>query len=399
MRDYDLVLFGATGFVGKLTAAYLAKAAPPGARIALAGRSKEKLETVRESLGVDWALVVADTSDAASLAELVASTIAVASTVGPYGKYGPTLVAACVAAGTHYADLTGEVPFVADMAAAHHEAAVASGARIVHACGFDSVPSDLGALLTAQAAQADGATLTDTTLVLLAMKGGVSGGTIDSLRLTIDLMKSDPAVRKLLADPYALSPDRAAEPDLGKQSDAFVLGRDGKRWLGSFVMASYNTRIVRRSNALLDHAWGRGFRYNERMAFGTSPLGPVLAVGAGLGVMGLGAGMAIPPTRKLLDRFLPEPGEGPSEQTQLRGHFTTQTTGVGTNGRAYRTTFSMQGDPGYAATAVMFGEAGLALALDDLPGGGGVLTPAVGIGVGLADRLRAAGATITTVTA
>ena len=399
-RDHDLVLFGATGFVGRLTAAYLARSAPQGARIALAGRSLERLSAVRAALpaaAAQWPLLVADTSDRATLDALAVSTTAVATTVGPYARYGMPLVEACASSGTHYADLTGEVPFVRASADRVHAKARATGARITHACGFDSVPSDLAALLTAQAARADGGSLTDTTLVLVSISGGVSGGTIDSMRLVVDEARRDPATRALLTDPYSLSPDRDAEPDVGRQSDVHVLGRVDGRWTGLFVMASYNTRIVRRSNALQDWAYGREFRYREVMAFGRGPLGPALAAGTAAGVAGLGVGMAVPATRALLDRVLPAPGEGPSERTRERGHFRTETTGTSTTGARYRTTVAMKGDPGYAATAVMLGEAGLSLALDDLPGGGGVLTPATAMGGRLVDRLRAAGAQITTV--
>ena len=395
-REHDLVLFGATGFVGRLTAASLATAAPAGTRIALGGRSRDRLTALQRELGVDWPLVVADTGDPASVRELAASTTAVATTVGPYAKYGLPLVEACAAAGTHYADLTGEVPFVRASADRAHEQARETGARITHACGFDSVPSDLGALLTAQAAQADGATLTDTTMVLVSASGGVSGGTIDSMRVIVDEVKRDPATRRLMADPYSLSPDRAAEPDVGRQSDATAVGRVDGRWTGLFVMAHGNTRIVRRSNALQGWAYGERFRYREVMAFGRGPLGPVLAAGTAVGVAGMGFGMALPPTRALLDRVLPAPGDGPSERTRERGHFRTETTGTATNGRRYRSTVAMKGDPGYAATAVMLGQSGLCLALDELPGQGGVLTPATAMGALLADRLRAAGAEITT---
>jgi short subunit dehydrogenase-like uncharacterized protein len=395
--DHDLVLFGATGFVGRLTAAYLARTASPGTRIALGGRSRQRLEGVRADLpeaARDWPLVVADTSDAGAVRELATSATAVATTVGPYARYGLPLVEACAEAGTHYADLTGEVPFVRASADRAHEVARGTGARITHACGFDSVPSDLAALLTAQAA---GGGLTDTTMVVTRLSGGISGGTIDSVRGVVDEVTSDPATRRLLTDPYSLSPDRNAEPSLGRESDATAVGRIDGRWTGVFVMGSFNTRIVRRSNALQGWAYGRGFRYREVMSFGRGPLGPALAAGTALGVAGMGFGLALPPTRAVLDRVLPKPGEGPSERTRERGHFTFETTGTATDGRRFRTTFAMQGDPGYAATAVMLGESGLCLALDDLPGGGGVLTPATAMGTRLVERLLAAGAEIETV--
>ena len=397
MRSHDLVLYGATGFVGKLTAAYLARSAPAGTRIALGGRSRERLEAVRDELGVDWPVVVADSADAAALEALAASTTAVATTVGPYARYGLPLVAACAAAGTHYADLTGEALFVRDAIDASHDAAVASGARIVASCGFDSVPSDLGVLLTAEAARADGAgQLTDTTLVLVSARGGVSGGTVDSLRGMVDVVTADSDKRKALTDPYSLSPDRSAEPDLGRESDATGISRVDGRWTGPFVMGPHNTRIVRRSNALQDWAYGRTFRYRELMGFGSGPAGPVLAAATAAGILGVGAGLAFKPTRILLDRVLPKPGEGPSVKTQENGHFTVEVTATTTSGARYRTTVAATGDPGYAATAVMLGESGLCLALDELSSGGGVLTPATAMGDRLADRLRAAGFTLRT---
>jgi short subunit dehydrogenase-like uncharacterized protein len=286
-RDHDVVLFGATGFVGRLTAAYLARSAPAGARIALGGRSLDRLAALRAELppaAADWPLVVADSGDRAALDALAASTTAVATAVGPYARYGMPLVEACAAHGTHYADLTGEVPFVRASADRVHAQARATGARVTHACGFDSVPSDLAARLTAEAARADGGLLTDTTLVLVSVSGGISGGTVDSLRVMVDEARRDARQRALLADPYSLSPDRDAEPDVGLQSDVHVLGRLDGRWTGLFGMAPFNTRIVRRSNALQDWAYGREFRYREVMSFGRGPFGPVLAAGTAAGV-------------------------------------------------------------------------------------------------------------------
>ena len=399
-RTHDLVLFGATGFVGRLTAAYLAKAAPTGTRIALAGRSAQRLAAVRAGLGApaaDWPLVEADSCDEAALAALAESTRVVVTTVGPYAKYGLPLVAACAAAGTAYADLTGEVLFARDSVDRHDATARGTGARIVHACGFDSVPSDLGVLLTAERAAADGAgELTDTTLVVVSMRGGVSGGTLDSMRNQVDVSRADRALRDVVADPYALSPDRSAEPDLGSESDTHLVGREDGRWTGPFVMAPFNTRIVRRSNALQDWAYGRQLRYSEVMSFGSTPLGPLLAAGTAAGVVGLTAGLGFGPTRSVLDRVLPSPGQGPSKLVRDRGSFRLEITATTTSGARYRTTVAAQGDPGYAATSVMLGESGLCLALDPVTSGGGVLTPAVAMGTVLADRLRAAGFTLST---
>ena len=399
-RDLDVVLFGATGFVGRLTAEHLARSVPPGARIGLGGRSRERLASVKAGLGpaaADWPLLVADTSDEASLRALAASTAVVATTVGPYARYGLPLVRACAAAGTSYADLTGEVLFVRDSIDAVHDAATASGARVVHACGFDSVPSDLAVLLAAQQARADGAgELTDTTMTLVSARGGVSGGTIDSVRGLVDEVRSDAARRRVVLDPYSLSPDRAAEPDLGSERDPVGVGREDGRWTAPFVMGTFNTRIVRRSNALTGWSYGRSFRYREVMGVGSSPVAPLLAGAVVAGIGGLVAGLALPPARFVLDRVLPRPGEGPSQSQRDSGHFRVQTLATTTSGARYRATVAAKGDPGYAATAVMLGQAALALALDGdrLPPAAGVLTPATGIGQPLVDRLRAEGFTL-----
>lgn len=399
----DVVVFGATGFVGRLTAEYLAEHAPPATGIGLAGRSLPKLMAVRDGLGeraADWPLIEADTSDSGSLDELVARTRAVATTVGPYLKYGLPLVEACARSGTHYCDLTGEVLFVREAADRFHEEAEGTGARIVTSCGFDSIPSDLGVLMLHQQVTKDGAgDLEDTTLVVEAMRGGVSGGTLDSMRGLIDTIRSDAAKRRVVLDPYSLSPDRQAEPELGER-DRVAVRRDaelGGIWTAPFVMAPHNTRIVRRSNALLDWAYGRRFTYKEVMSTGKSPAAPVLAGATALGIAGFGLGMALPPTRFVLDRVLPSPGEGPSEKARESGHFRVRVHTRTSTGAAYEAVVAAKGDPGYAATAVMLGESALCLALDGdrLPDAAGVLTPATAMDGALVDRLRAAGFTMT----
>ena len=392
-RDHDVVLHGATGFVGRLTARYLALHAGQ-ARVALSGRSKDTLLALRDELGVDWPVLLADATDAGSLAELAACTTAVATTVGPFAKHGLPLVRACAEAGTSYADLTGEVLFVRDSAAEAHELARETGARIVHAAGFDSVPSDLGVLLLRERVVADGeGTLEETVLLLDSMRGGVSGGTIDSMRTQVETVKTDPALGRILADPYALSPDRAAEPDLGPEDDGRFPTRDLLlgRWVAPFVMAPFNTRIVRRSNALQDHAYGPGFRYREVMGVGGSPAAPVVAGAVAAGLGGFAVGMTFPPTRWLLDKVLPKPGSGPSEKAQRQGHFRIEVHTRTSTGARYVATVSAHGDPGYAATAVMLGESALCLGLDELTSAGGVLTPAVAMGDHLVARLRAQG--------
>lgn len=398
-REHDVVLFGATGFVGKLTAAYLGQRAPDGMRVALAGRSEPKLETTRAELGqpaADWPLVFSDCHDEGAMAQLARSAKVVATTVGPYLRYGLPLVQACAAAGTHYADLTGEVLFMRRTIDTANAAARSSGARIVHTCGFDSIPSDLSVLLLHRHAEATGAgELEDTTLVVTALRGGVSGGTVDSLRGQLDEAKRDGETRRLLFDPYSLSPDRAREPDLGRERDPTGVVHDPALggWLAPFVMGTINSRVVRRSNALQGHAYGRRLRYRELMLGGRPPLGPLKAAGISAGLAALVAGMALPPTRLLLDRLLPDAGEGPSEELRERGFFRIDTHTRTSTGARLRCRIAASGDPGYKATAVMLGESALALALDTdrLPDAAGVLTPATAMGTVLVERLRAAG--------
>ncbi|MHA3700619.1 saccharopine dehydrogenase family protein [Jatrophihabitans sp. YIM 134969] len=395
-REHDLVVHGATGFVGALTARHLADHAPADVRIALSGRSRDKLEAVRRDLGVDWPLVVTDSGDDASVRALAGSTTAVISTVGPYAKYGLPLVLACAGAGTSYADLTGEVLFARESVDRAHMTARETGARIVHSAGFDSIPSDLSVFALHERAAADGAgTLTDTVLEVVSMRGGVSGGTIDSMRGQVDVVRSDKAKRKIALDPFALSADRAADPAAGDRTHRDVVTplKDPLlgRWVAPFVMSSYNTRVVRRSNSLLDHAYGPDFHYREVMNVGDGLTAPVVAAGISAGVGALAGGLALPPTRWVLDRVLPKPGEGPSVATQQKGRFRVATHTVTTTGARYTCTVAASGDPGYAATAVMLGQSGLSLAVDELTSEGGVLTPAVAMGDALISRLRERG--------
>lgn len=400
-RDLDIVVFGATGFVGRLTAAYLAEHAPDGTRIALGGRSADKLERTRAELGAraaDWPLIVADSADDRALAAMAASTRAVATTVGPYLRYGMPLVAACAAAGTHYADLTGEPLFMRRAIDEHDGTARASGARIVHTCGFDSIPSDLGVLLLHEHAEQEGlGTLEDTTYVVRSMRGGASGGTIDSLRGQLDEARRDRGARRLLADPYSLSPDRNAEPHTGDERDPVGVIYDAQLggFLAPFVMGTVNTRVVRRSNALQGFAYGRRLRYSERICTGGLPVGPFAAAAVAGGLGAVVAGLSFGPTRAVLDRVLPDPGEGPSEQARERGFFNIDVHTTTSSGAKVVAEIRASGDPGYKATAVMLGESALALALDEdrLPAVAGVLTPATAMGGVLTQRLRDAGQT------
>ncbi|MGE2835054.1 saccharopine dehydrogenase family protein [Mycobacterium sp. SMC-4] len=407
-REFDIVLYGATGFVGKLTAQYFATS-QHGARIALAGRSADRLLAVRETLGAeaqDWPLITADASQPSTLADMAARTRVVVTTVGPYLRYGEPLVAACAAAGTDYADLTGETLFIRRCIDTYHKQAHDTGARIVHSCGFDSIPSDLTVFALYRQAERDGTgQLEDTNLVVRRFAGGVSGGTVASMTELAREASLDQEARRLLEDPYTLTPDRAAEPPLGAQPDArWRRGReiapelDGY-WVGAFPMALPNTRIVRRTNALLEYPYGRRFEYAEQMSTGRSVVAPVaaaMATGGNVATMGLGSRFLNRVPRGMLERVLPKPGTGPDERTRERGHYTVETYTTTSSGARYRATMSQQGDPGYKATSVLLAESGLALALDrdKLSDLRGVLTPASAMGDALLTRLPAAGVSL-----
>jgi len=401
-RELDIVVFGATGFAGRLVAGYLAGHAPGGLRIGLAGRSERRLTDARAGLGAPasaWPLLVADSADPVSLGVLARAARVVVSTVGPYRTQGLALVEACAAVGTDYADLTGEVLFIRDSIDRCHDVAAGTGARIVHCCGFDSVPSDLGVQVLHQAARADDAgDLLDTTLAVTALRGGISGGTLASMMGQLDDMRASAERRRVAGDPYALSPDRAAEPDLGDERDLDWARYDGdlRMWVGPWAMAGINTRVVRRSNALQAWAYGRRFRYREVTGFGASPAAPVLAVTASAATKAAEAGLAFGPSRALLSQLLPAPGQGPGERTRRTGCFRLQIHTRTSAGARYLGTVGAHGDPGYAATSVMLGETALCLALDrdHLPDRAGVLTPATAMGAALTARLRSAGHTL-----
>jgi short subunit dehydrogenase-like uncharacterized protein len=324
-RDLDVVVLGATGYAGRLVAGYLAGHAPGGVRIGLAGRSRERLAGIRARLGAassSWPLLTADVTDPPSLAVLARATRVVVTTAGPYRRHGLALVEACATAGTDYADLAGEVLFMRESIDRYHQVAAAAGTRVVHCCGVDSIPSDLGVLLLHEAARADGAgDLEDTTLVVTAFKGGMSGGTLASGQGQIEEMRASAAARAVVADPYALSPDRAAEPHLGAERDLEWITRDDDLggWVGPFLMAGINTRVVRRSNALQGWAYGRRFRYREVTGFGAGPAGAVKGTAVTAAITALTAGIGFGPSRALLGPRTAATRPGPQRKDSPHG--------------------------------------------------------------------------------
>lgn len=392
----QVVVFGATSFVGQILCRYLAtRHADGGLRWAIAGRSAEKLQQLRSQLGpaaANLPMIVAEASDDSALRAMCARTDVVVSTVGPYAFYGSPLVKACVDAGTDYCDLTGEVPWIARMIEEHEAAAQRSGARIVHCCGFDSIPSDLGVhFLQREAQRRHGQPCTRVKLRIKALRGGASGGTVASLLNVVEESLRDKAVRQLLADPYAICPRPV--PAVRQPDVRFAQYDDeANSWLAPFVMAGINTRVVHRSNALAGAAYGADFRYDEAMMTGAGLKGRAAATAVSLGLGGFIAAAALPPSRWLLQKYvLPKPGEGPSPEAQEKGFYDFRFYGSTAGGERLVTRLTGDRDPGYGSTAKILGEAAACLAQDlgSEPRRGGFWTPATLLGDRLVERLQA----------
>ncbi len=393
-KEFDLVLLGATGFTGRLVAEYLLgrHGADGELKWALAGRDEGKLAALREELGAGkLPIVVADSHDRASLDALVARTRVVCSTVGPYALYGSELVAACAAAGTDYCDLTGEVPWMRRMLDAHAEAARASGARIVHCCGFDSIPSDIGVWFIQREAMARlGAPLKRVRLRVERMRGMMSGGTAASMLNIITESRRDKEVGKLARNPYALCPPDARDGVRQPYVNGAVFDPVFEAWAAPFVMAAINTRIVHRSHALLGFPWGKDFRYDEAMLTGKGFAGRRRAWTMSLALGGFALGAALAPTRALLARLvLPKPGEGPSAEAREKGFYRLLIDGRTADGQQLRARVIGDRDPGYGSTCKMLGEAAVALAfdIDPVQPAGGFWTPATALAEPLLKRL------------
>jgi len=398
---FDVLVYGATSFVGQILCRYLIERTAGGARLrwAMAGRSAGKLEEVRRSLGEAAAnipLQVADAADEQALRALVASTRVIVSTVGPYALHGEPLVRACAEAGVDYCDLTGEVQWIRRMIERYEDLARRNGARIVHCCGFDSIPSDLGVhFLQQQSLQAFGEPCEEINMRVRAMRGGFSGGTAASLLNVAREVSANPALRKELANPYSLCQLGVAAEGLVpvRQRATRLFARDSAAggWVSPFIMAAINTRIVHRSNALSAGRYSRAFRYDEAVSTGRGLRGCLTAVGAGVGLSVFMLASALGPTRAVLQRLLPAPGEGPSPEAQARGFFDLRFFGRTASGRSVRVKVTGDRDPGYGSTAKMLGEAAMCLAFD-VPRdtvAGGFWTPATIFGDRLVARLEA----------
>lgn len=394
--EFEIILWGASGFTGALVAEYLAIV--PGLRWAIAGRNRNKLEAVARGLETQLPgfsastvpVIEASIDDAASLARLARSCRVVLSTVGPYALYGTELLRACAEAGTDYCDLTGEVQWIHRMIAAFDHTAVRTGARLVHCCGFDSVPFDMGVWFLQRALAAQGLPpVSEVHGVVRRMRGAMSGGTFASLMNVMEEATRDPAVRRIGGNANALLPPEAAAP---RARAALGLGFEPALdlWTAPFVMATINTKILRRSNALLGYPWGKDFRYEESMATGTGFGGRLRAWAVAGGLGGFMAAAAARPTRSLLKRVLPAPGEGPDRNARESGRYEIDFVAVGSHPEhpGLIATVAASLDPGYGSTSRMIAECALCLARDEVPAAGGSWTPSACMGDKLLPRLQ-----------
>jgi len=395
--EADIVIWGATGFVGRLLAGYLWRqyGKTGGIRLTLGGRRRSELEALHRELDADerLALAVGDAFDTAFLDELTKKAGLVVSTVGPYARYGSELVAACVRNGTDYCDLSGEPQWMHRMIASHQTAAEASGARIVHSCGFDSIPSDMGVFFLQQMARKRyGQAMNRVKMRVRAMSGTFSGGTVASMLTQLEEARRDPEVVRILKNPYALAPEDMEGGIRQPNVSRAVFDPDTGSWLAPFVMAAINTRIVHRSNALKDHPYGRYFKYDEAVVMGPGFKGRIRATlfTAALGLFMFGAAFA--PTRTLMKKtILPKPGQGPSPEQQEKGFFNLVLIGSNDAGNQLRVKVTGDQDPGYGATRKMLGESAVCL-FKDVPRdtlAGGFWTPSTAMGEMLLERLRA----------
>ncbi|MEO1521089.1 MAG: saccharopine dehydrogenase NADP-binding domain-containing protein [Cyanobacteria bacterium J06633_2] len=395
---YDLVVFGATGFVGNILCRVLLDHAGVGGDLkwAIAGRSQSKLNNLLASLGREangLPIIIADAADESSLQLMCEQTAVVITTVGPYALYGEPLVKVCCETGTDYCDLTGEFPWIRRMIKTYEAQAQQSGARIVHCCGFDSIPSDLGVYFLQQQAETQfGQPCVRVKMRLKAAQGGVSGGTIAS---GINIAKEsavNPELWHELNDPYSLCPEDY--PTIDHPSALIPVQHDNRlqAWVTPFVMAAVNTRVVLRTNALMNTAYGADFEYDEGILTGDGPIGWLAAQGLSAGLSGLFLAAFFSPTRWLIEQWVvPSPGEGPSVDEQEQGFYDLRFWGETADGQIIQTKVTGDRDPGYGSTSRMLAQAGICLA-KDIPKAskpGGFWTPASVFEEVLIQRLNA----------
>lgn len=390
-REFDIIIWGASGFTGRLVAEYLFKQYGTSGNLkwAMAGRNQEKLENVRASIAdTSVPIVVSDSSDEASIKQMVLRTKVICTTVGPYAIYGSKLVAACVENKAHYCDLAGEVQWMRQMIDKHQEAAQANGVKIVHSCGFDSIPSDLGVYFIQREAKAQkGQRAKKISMRVAAMKGGLSGGTYASLSNVMGQAQQDKSIYKVLTNPYGLNPTDQQEGEDCPDLMSVVFDKTSQSYVGPFIMAGINTKVVRRSNALSNYSYGKDFRYDEATLSGKGFKGKMRGILAAIPLMFM---TAKPKSvlKSIANKLLPKPGEGPNKEQRENGFYNLRFYVTLEDGSSAMGKVTGDKDPGYGSTSKMLGETAVCLAVDELPKISGVLTPSVAMGDALLQRLE-----------
>lgn len=394
-QTFDIILWGATGFVGKILADWLwpRYGKTDKIRLALGGNNRPELEALREELKADHRLplIVGDALDRPFLDAMVKKAAVIVSTVGPYAQLGSELVAACAANGTDYCDLSGETQWMRRMIDAHQKTAESSGARIVHACGFDSIPSDMGVyFLQNEAMKRFGHPMQQVKMRIKSMRGGFSGGTVASILNIVEEARRDRETIKIMKNPYALAPEGMRDGVRQPGVAVYEYDPDSQSWVAPFVMAAVNTRVVHRSNALTGYAWGKDFKYDEALMTGPGLYGRLRAAAVAGATGAFLMGGAIGPARTLLKMtLLPKPGEGPSAEKRKLGFFKLHFTGSAADGNRLNAIVTGDSDPGYGSTPKMLGESAVCLlkdiSKDDMKGG--FWTPSTAMGETLLHRL------------
>lgn len=390
-REFDIIIWGASGFTGRLVVEYLFKQYGTSGNLkwAMAGRNNEKLQTVRTEIAdASVPIVVADSSDETSLKQMVLRTKVICTTVGPYAIFGSKLVAACVENKAHYCDLAGEVQWMRQMIDKYQEAAQANGVKIVHSCGFDSIPSDMGVYFIQREVKAQkGQRAKKISMRVAAMKGGLSGGTYASLSKVMEQAQQDKSIYKVLTNPYGLNPTDQQEGEDRPDLMSVVFDKTSQSYVGPFIMAGINTKIVRRSNALSNYSYGKDFRYDEATLSGKGFKGKMRGILAAIPLMFM---TAKPKSvlKSIANKLLPKPGEGPNKKQRENGFYNLRFYVTLEDGSSAMGKVTGDKDPGYGSTSKMLGETAVCLAVDELPKISGVLTPSVAMGDALLQRLE-----------
>lgn len=391
-KEFDIIVWGASGFTGKLVVEYLFQryGEDKSLRWAMGGRNQAKLEMVRVEVADETIpIIIADSQDKESLSTMVKRTKVICTTVGPYAKYGSKLVEVCVAHHVDYCDLTGEVQWMRRMIDQYHEIARANGTKIVHTCGFDSIPSDMGVYFVQKAAKhSTGHSAKQIKMRVRAFKGEMSGGTYASLSNVLEEAQKDKSIYATLLNPYGLNPDGEQSGPDKRDLQNVVYDETSKSWIYPFVMAGINTKVVRRSNALAEYPYGKDFQYEEAVMSGDGIAGRLkgMAAAATLGIMMLAKPGSL--IKKGVDLVLPKPGEGPDKSKREAGFYNLRffATLHDDSKAVGKVTGDM--DPGYGSTSKMLAESAICLAKDNLPDVGGVLTPSVAMADALLRRLE-----------